>query len=120
MDKIIIRQAEEAQVLNQAWGSMTWFANGELGNSTEVTVGRCILKPGCGTPVHYHPNCTEILVVMSGRITHTLVGKEVVEMGPGAVVTAPPNIWHQAMNVGAEDAVLMVTFSSPNRITIVA
>src|SRR5260370_27533529 len=46
-----------------SWGNLTWFANRALGNSNEMTVGRCILKPGHTNGRHYHPNCSETLVV---------------------------------------------------------
>ena len=76
------------------WGRLTWFASGAQKNSTEMTVGRCVLKPGMGNPRHLHPNCTEILVVIQGRIRHTGAGNTQVEMNVGDTVTIPPNVWH--------------------------
>ncbi len=51
------------------WGTLTWYA--ELGNSGDMTVGRCVIRPGAANPLHSHPNCSEVLVVMQGRIAHT-------------------------------------------------
>ncbi len=100
------------------WGALTWYANRELGNSTEMTVGRCMLKPGQSNPRHYHPNCTEILVVFQGRIRHTNdLGSET-NLEEGDTVTVPPNIWHQATNIGSNDVILLVVFSSADRQTI--
>lgn len=100
------------------WGQLTWFASGSLGNSEEMTVGRCILKPGEGNPRHYHPNCSEILVVLKGRIRHTGPNNEAVEMGEGDTVTIPANCWHNAVNLGEGEAVLLIVFSSAHRETI--
>ena len=100
------------------WGNLTWFAGRSLGNSTEMTVGRCVLKPGQGNPRHHHPNCTEILVVIQGRIEHTGPKGEKVKMGEGDTVTVPPNTWHQATNVNDVDAVLFIAFSSADRETV--
>ena len=100
------------------WGNLTWFAGRSLSNSTEMTVGRCILKPGQSNPRHYHPNCTEILVVIQGRIEHTGANGGKVKLGPGDTVTIPPNTWHQATNIGDTEAVLFIAFSSANRQTI--
>ncbi len=100
------------------WGNLTWFAGRSLGNSTEMTVGRCILKPGQGNPRHYHPNCTEILVVIQGRIEHTGPGGEKVQMNEGDTVTVPPNTWHHATNIGEVEAVLFIAFSSADRQTV--
>jgi quercetin dioxygenase-like cupin family protein len=39
-------------------------------------------------------------------------------MGEGDVVTIPPNVWHRATNLGDEDAVLYIAFSSADRQTV--
>jgi len=100
------------------WGALTWFASRPLGNSEDMTVGRCILKVGEGNPRHYHPNCSEILVVMKGRIIHTGPNGEDVEMNEGDTVTIPANIWHCAKNIGDCEAHLFIAFSSADRRTI--
>ena len=100
------------------WGSLTWFANRALGNSTELTLGRCVLRPGMGNPRHYHPNCTEVLVVLSGRIMHTVGPGEEKLMEPGDVVSIPANNWHCARNIGDGETVLLIAFSSADRETI--
>jgi quercetin dioxygenase-like cupin family protein len=108
----------EAEVLPQEWGGLTWFANRALGNSEEVTVGRCVLNPGQSNPRHYHPNCSEVLVVFKGRIRHTVDNGGTVEMNEGDTVTVPPNVWHQAINIGDEEASLIIVFTSADRETI--
>jgi len=100
------------------WGQLTWFANRELGNANQVTVGRCILKPSQGNPRHYHPNCTEWLTVLAGEIEHTGPGDEPVLMRPGDTVTIPQNIWHCAKNIGQTEAVLLIVFDSADRKTV--
>ena len=100
------------------WGNLTWFSGRSLGNSTEMTVGRCILKPGQSNPRHYHPNCTEVLVVIQGRIEHTGPGGNKVKMSAGDTVTIPPNTRHQATNIGDTEAVLFIAFSSADRQTV--
>lgn len=107
-----------AEKLHFDWGHLTWWANRALGNSEEMTIGRCVLKPGMSNPRHYHPNCTEILTVISGRIKHTTTGGGETEMGPGDTVTVLKNTWHRATNIGDEEAVLFIAFSSADRETI--
>lgn len=106
------------QKLEFSWGQLTWFADRAQGNSTDITVGRCILKPHQGNPRHCHPNCSEVLVVLSGRITHTDAHGGETEMGPGDTVTIPANLWHHARNLGDTDAVLLIAFSSADRETV--
>ena len=81
-------------------------------------MGRCVLKPGQGNPRHYHPNCSETLVVMKGRIKHTSGKDEETEMAEGDTVTVPANAWHCAKNIGPEEAVLFIAFSSAERQTV--
>jgi quercetin dioxygenase-like cupin family protein len=100
------------------WGELTWFASRALGNSTEMTMGRCVLKPGCGNPRHLHPNCAEILVVVAGRIEHTMAGGRKAVLNEGDTVAIPANVWHQATNIGVTEAVLFIAFSSADRKTI--
>ena len=109
-----VLKANEASVEDFAWGRLYWFAGGKLGNSRTMTVGQCIIKPGFENPKHRHPNCEEVLHVLSGRIVHT-VGTKSFEMEPGDTITIPPTILHNARNAGTEDAVLMISFSSPDR-----
>jgi len=115
---IQILPSAQSQSLTFDWGNLTWFASRELGNSTEMTVGRCVLRPGCANPRHYHPNCTEILVVVQGRVRHTNADGMEAELGEGDTVTVPANIWHRATNIGDKDAVLYISFSSADRQTV--
>jgi quercetin dioxygenase-like cupin family protein len=107
--------AARAQRGGGDWGELTWFANAELGNSDALTVGRCVLRPGRENPRHRHPNCDEVLVVLGGRIRHTIAGAEDAEMGPGDTITIPAGLAHRALNIAAEDAVLLIAFTSARR-----
>jgi len=77
-----------------------------------------LLFPGQSNPRHFHPNCTEILVVSQGSILHTDAAGGRTEMSAGDTVTIPPNVWHQATNIGAEDAILTIVFTSAERETV--
>lgn len=99
------------------WGALHWFASGQMGNSEKMTIGKCVIKPGCQNPRHEHPSCEEVLHVLSGTISHS-VGKDTFfEMHPGDTIAVPPGVVHNAKNIGKDDAVLMIAFSSPNRET---
>lgn len=115
MDKAIVKKNADAEHLEHDWGELHWFAAGRLGNSGEMTFGKCVLRPGRGNPAHLHPNCEEILHVLSGRIRHYVKGQDDIEMEPGDTITIPPNVSHSAENIGSQDAHLMVAFSSPER-----
>jgi quercetin dioxygenase-like cupin family protein/type 1 glutamine amidotransferase len=107
----------DALVQPQPWGKLEWFASRALGNSTFMTVGIATINPGKENPVHRHPNCDEILHVLQGQIINRVGDKEY-EMHTGDTVTIPEGMPHNARNIGTEDAVLSITYNTPDRIAI--
>jgi quercetin dioxygenase-like cupin family protein len=97
------------------WGSLTWLAGQQIGNAQGLTMGHVTIKPGASNPRHCHPNCEEVLYLMSGRLEHT-VGEEKVAASAGDVLTVGPGIYHHATNTGSEDAHMIVAYSSGNRL----
>jgi quercetin dioxygenase-like cupin family protein len=114
MNTTLLRSAE-ADKVSADWGSLTWYAGRPLGNSTDMTVGVATIKPGCGNPLHSHPNCSEVLVVMKGTITHLIEDGKEVKMNEGDTISVPATLPHKATNTGEEDAVLFISFSSADR-----
>lgn len=117
MLKTKILRASECEISEAAWGSLTWYASGRLGNSQNITVGRCTIKPGCENPLHSHPNCPEVLVVLQGRIRHTIEEGREEALTEGDVITIPATLPHKARNIGDVDAVLLVAFPTADRQT---
>jgi quercetin dioxygenase-like cupin family protein len=81
-----------------------------------MTFGRVIIRAGHENPRHRHPNCDEILHVISGRLEHTL-GEGWVTMEPGDTISIPQGVWHQARALGGADVEAVICFSSPDRAT---
>jgi quercetin dioxygenase-like cupin family protein/type 1 glutamine amidotransferase len=101
----------------QPWGKLEWFASRALGNSTTMTVGRATIPAGQANPAHWHPNCDEVLFVQQGHIMHRVGDKEY-EMRAGDTVVIPEGTVHNARNIGKEDAILMVSFNSADRVSL--
>ena len=76
--------------------------------------GECIIHPGQENPAHSHPNCEEVLHLISGHITHT-AGEEVYTLHPGDTITIPRGVRHNARNIGDVDAVMSIAYSSADR-----
>ena len=106
--------ADEAEVVGMEWGHLEWMVSGERGNSDTMTVGRCYIKPGRENPRHFHPNCDEVLHVLTGSIEHSF-GEEVIAMSAGDTISIPTGVMHNARNVGDEEAVFVIAFSSAYR-----
>lgn len=112
--KAVVTRAADHQVLEQPWGVLTWYVSRELKNSDTMTVGRAVVRPGQENPRHYHPNCNEVLQVLQGHILHTM-NDVTVEMRAGDVVSIPTGVVHNARNIGTEEAILAISFSSADR-----
>jgi quercetin dioxygenase-like cupin family protein/type 1 glutamine amidotransferase len=112
--KAQVNRSEENQVVAMPWGELRWYTSAAMGNSRTMTTGVAILNPGQANPRHFHPNCDEILHVVSGRIRH-IMNEVTVEMGPGDTVSIPQGVLHNAVNIGPDKAVMTISFSSAYR-----
>ncbi len=118
MEKFVITESDKAEQVDFDWGRLYWYASGPQGNSDHMTVGKCVLSPGQENPKHYHPNCEEVLHVISGKIEHFVDGDGWTAMGPSDTITIARDVWHQARNVGDVEAHLLICFSSKDRQTV--
>lgn len=107
---------ESGEVLKLQWGQIIWLISGSLKNSDTMTVGRVLIRAGCGNPVHRHPNCDEVLHVLRGRIEHSLGSAKYV-MNPGDAISIPAGVWHNAKALDGIDAEMVIAFSSALRAT---
>jgi len=114
IDAAIVTPAANSKVINYPWGRLTWYVSKELKNSDTMTVGEAVIRPGQENSRHFHPNCDEVLHVIKGHILQTL-GDKSVEMREGDTVSIPAGIHHNARNIGTEDAVLSISYSSADR-----
>ena len=114
MDYVL--SAEKAATLkkDEPWGSLQWTANSDIGNTENITLGRVIIKKGEANPRHKHSNCEEVLYLLSGSLDHT-VGDDHVTLKAGDTLTLPPDIYHNATNIGEEDADMIVAYSTGKR-----
>jgi len=115
MEGILFTRAEADQKrVNQEWGSLTWFASKELTKSDDITMGRVVIKKGKSNPRHIHGNCSEVIHLQRGRLKH-FVGNEFVLMESGDTLMVPTGLDHYALNIGDEDAVMIVAYPAGQR-----
>ena len=110
-----IVRADTVETTEHEWGRVAFFASGTVGHAQEQSFGRCEIKPGRSLPKHYHPNCSEVVHVAQGIITHTIEDDRIETLREGDTVIVPRNFAHQAINIGDETAVLLISFSAPTR-----
>jgi quercetin dioxygenase-like cupin family protein len=114
----LCRQAD-GELLETSWGRLVWSASRQIGNSQTMSFGRVTIRAGEENPRHRHPNCDEILHLLSGRLEHSLAGKKII-MEAGDTIAIPQGAWHQARSIGDVDAEIVICFSSAERLTEMA
>jgi mannose-6-phosphate isomerase-like protein (cupin superfamily) len=108
---------DEATAIATSWGTVSWLINDATTEGAEQTFGVVTINPGQSNPLHLHPNCEEILYVLSG-VCAQRIGDATVELSPGMAVCVPRGTPHRGRAVGTERLVVVVSFSSPDRQTI--
>ena len=96
------------------WGQISWLVGAEEMPGAEQTLGVVTIAHGQRNPLHSHPNCEELLYVVSGACSHKL-GDEIYDLKPGDVIRIPRGIKHWAKCTSDEPLVAVISFSSPDR-----
>jgi len=112
-----VTNAKELPVETFDWGTLQWVCSAKLSPGAQQTVGLCRILPGKGNPRHYHPNCEEVLYMISGCGRHS-VENEVVELRAGMTIRIPLGITHNLENPGPEPIECLISFSSGDRKTV--
>jgi mannose-6-phosphate isomerase-like protein (cupin superfamily) len=99
------------------WGTLKWLCNDRLSPGAEQTVGICNIHPGKRNPLHYHPNCEEVLFMISGKGMHGYDGARI-PLAAGSTMRVPAGVKHNLENTGSEAIVCLISFSSGRRETV--
>lgn len=99
------------------WGTLTWLCNGSLSAGAEQTLGFCRILPGRVNPLHYHPNCEELLYVLSGSGEHSYDGRSI-RLHAGMTIRIPAGVTHNFKNDADKPLECLIAFSSGDRQTV--
>jgi mannose-6-phosphate isomerase-like protein (cupin superfamily) len=113
----MVTDAAQLPVEQSAWGTLQWVCNERLMPGAAQTVGLATILPGKHNPVHYHPNCEEVLYVISGQGLHSYDGRTV-PLKAGMTIRVPAKVKHNLVNTGTETLRTLVSFSSGDRKTV--
>jgi quercetin dioxygenase-like cupin family protein len=100
------------------WGSIEWLVNADLVPGAEITVGLVEIAPGMNNPLHFHPNCEEVLHLLEGQLDHR-IGDDVLSLTAGSTIHVPRGVLHQATNTGADVARMVVAYPTGHREMVV-
>ena len=112
-----VTRATDTEADTFPWGAIRWLHSGQINEGAEQTFGFVFINAEDQNPPHYHPNCGEVLYVLSGTCTHTY-GDDEYELGPGDSILVPQGVVHHAINKGWEPLRAIISFSSGDRETV--
>lgn len=97
-----------------SWGELHWLVGEKEMPGAKQTLGVVTIHPGHRNPLHRHPNCEELLYVVSGECEH-LLGEDIYYLKAGSVIRIPQGIPHWARCTGDAPLVAVISFSSAER-----
>jgi len=111
---IAVQHFDAVKPDQQPWGTLRWMMNSQIDPGAGQTFGVAEIKAGQRNPRHLHPNCEELLYVISGSCEH-IVGTAKVTLKPGDLIRIPRGVPHQAIVLGNEPLRCVVSYDSPDR-----
>jgi len=112
-----VTDAAQLPVERYEWGTLQWLCNATLSPGSQQTLGLAVILPGRQNPLHYHPNCEEVLHVLSGQGRHSYDGRWV-DLTPGMTIRIPAGVKHNLVNTGGEPLRTLIAFSTGDRQTV--
>jgi mannose-6-phosphate isomerase-like protein (cupin superfamily) len=112
-----VTDAADLPIEKSPWGTLQWVCNAKLLPGAAQTVGLAQVYPGKTNVLHYHPNCEEVLHVLSGRGVQIVDGHSI-ELKTGMTIRIPSGAKHQLANTGSEPLLTLISFSSGDRKTV--
>ena len=112
-----VTDATQLPIEKNSWGTLQWVCNDKLMPGSAQTVGIATILPGKRNPVHFHPNCEEVLHVIAGQGLQSYNGRTV-ELKPGMTIRIPAEVRHNMVNTGNEPLRALVSFSTGDRKTV--
>jgi mannose-6-phosphate isomerase-like protein (cupin superfamily) len=97
-----------------SWGSMCWLSSTSITGAKGTSVARLVIDPEMKTESHFHPNCEEVLLLVSGQVEHEIGGSRI-SHDVGECVLIPAGVAHHSTNLGSGSAELIVVYSSGSR-----
>lgn len=112
--EIPVQHFEKQQEVKYPWGWIRWMMSSGLDKDAGQTFGLVQVNAGQKNALHMHPNCEELLYVLSGSCEH-LVGDKKVTLHPGDLIRVPAGVKHQAIVLGNEPLKAVISYSSGDR-----
>ena len=119
-DRLIerVNVTDRTPAIDFDWGTIRWLVNAEHMPDSALTFGMVEIKPSTKNTRHYHPNCDEVLYLLEGELEHS-VDDARYHLQPGSAIHIPAGARHDARNLSASVARMLVAYSSGDRQTVI-
>ncbi len=111
---IVVQHFDKEVEVKYPWGAIRWMMDSKIDSGAAQTFGIVQINAGQRNALHSHPNCEEILYVLSGSCEH-IVGNRKVILHPGDLIRVPVGVPHQAIVIGNEPLRAVISYSSGDR-----
>jgi mannose-6-phosphate isomerase-like protein (cupin superfamily) len=114
VDHVTVIHLNQQPAQPYPWGEIHWLMSNKLDADAAQTFGVVRINPGQKNALHLHPNCEELLYVLSGD-GESVVGDKTVSLHPGDLLRVPAGVYHQATVTSSEPLVAVISYSSGDR-----
>jgi mannose-6-phosphate isomerase-like protein (cupin superfamily) len=98
---------------DREWGTQVWLANGAL-TGASLALAHVTVKPHHAAEAHKHANADEVIYAIKSQVT-VHVGPETFRLNAGDALTIPGGLTHRIENLGADDAEMILCYSTGHR-----
>ena len=112
--KNLVQSFDQVEEQKHSWGWIRWLMNAQLDPQAKMTFGVVEIHAGQSNPAHVHPNCEEVLYVLSGSCEH-MIGGRTVKLSAGDVIRIPEGVPHAARTSDKESMKAVIAYDSGNR-----
>ncbi|MDQ5854401.1 MAG: cupin domain-containing protein [Chloroflexota bacterium] len=106
-----ITDGGDVETLMFDWGNVKILSEPAVTGAERMSFGMVVLAPGKGHERHNHPGAEEIIYVMSGEGEQMLDDRPAVQVGPGACIYIPADVYHSTLNTGWEPLRLLIVYA---------
>jgi mannose-6-phosphate isomerase-like protein (cupin superfamily) len=114
LDHVTVTHLNQTPEQPYSWGQIHWLMGDKIDPDAKQTFGIVTINPGQKNALHMHPNCEELLYVLSGSGS-SRVADQTVELHPGDLIRVPAHTLHQAIVSSKEPLVAVISYSSGDR-----
>ena len=110
----MVQHLNQKAVEKYPWGEIRWMMNNKIDAGSAQTFGVVQINAGQKNALHSHPNCEEILYVLSGSCEH-VIGDKKVTLHAGDLIRVPAGVKHRAVVLGNQPLRAVISYSSGDR-----